>query len=311
MCSLDGQEYVGGIAGYGVEINGCASLVSVGDVTACCGCIAGWADMSSDKVTDNVYTHTSLGAVDGISYQGKAQAVDYASLLKTEGVPEDFAGLKISFVADGTLVAEVPFEYGGSIDAGQLPQVPEKPGYTGRWADYDYSQLYLSDTVEAIYSYRQGTLAVENPDPEQEKAIVLVEGSFDSGGRLNLREFTGDGPELETGSVREKWVINIENGNQSEEYTVHYLKPQTTEKYSRIDLYGYAGGEWSKLETSVSGSYLVFKAQGDTVVFCSVETERETDVFWIIGGAALAAAVCAFWLYKNRKKKKAPEPKEE
>ena len=312
MCRLDGQEYVGGISGYGTEIRSCASLIAVGDVTACCGSIAGWADMSSGLVTDNVYSHPSLGAVDGISYSGKAQALDYDSLLKTPGVPEEFADLKISFVADGELVAEIPFEYGGSIDESQLPEVPEKPGYTGSWEDFDYSQLYLSDTVEAVYSYRQGTLAVDNPDPEEEKAIVLVEGNFDSSGRLSLREFTGDGPELEKGTLREKWVLNIENGGTDEEYAVHYLSPEPLEKRGRIELYGYSDGSWSKLETSGSGSYLVFDAQGDTVVFCSVETERDNSL-WLIGGGVLiagAALALVLGLGKKKRRPETPEPPE-
>ncbi len=306
MCRLDGQEYVGGISGYGTEIRSCASLIAVGNVTACCGSIAGWANMSSGLVTDNVYSHPSLGAVDGISYKDKAQALDYESLLNTQGVPEEFGDLKISFVADGELVAEIPFEYGGSIDESQLPEVPEKPGYTGSWEDFDYSQLYLSDTVEAVYSYRQGTLAVDNPDPEEEKAIVLVEGNFDSSGRLSLREFTGDGPELEKGTLREKWVLNIENGGTDEEYAVHYLSPEPLEKRGRIELYGYSDGSWSKLETSGSGSYLVFDAQGDTVVFCSVETERENSL-WLIGGGVLIAGAALALVLGLRKKKRRPE----
>ncbi len=305
MSRLNGQEYVGGIAGYGVEIRDCASLVSFGDVTACCGCIAGWADMSSGSVSGNVYAHPSLGAVDGISYGGKAQALDYDSLLKTPGVPEEFADLKISFVADGELVAELPFQYGGSIDESQLPEVPEKPGYTGSWEDFDYSTLYLSDTVEAVYSYRQGTLAVDNPDPEEEKAIVLVEGDFDSTGRLSLREFTGEGPELDGGTLREKWVLNIENGKTDNEYSVHYLSPETQEKWGSIQLYGYFQGAWSKLDTVKSGSYLVFKTNEDTVVFCSVETEQQPDSVWFIaGGAVLAAAVLGIALARGKKRKK-------
>ncbi len=305
MSRLDGQEYVGGIAGYGVEIRDCASLVSFGEVTACCGCIAGWADMSSGLVVNNVYTHPSQGAVDGISYGGMAQALDYDSLLETPGVPEEFGQLKISFVAEGELVAELPFEYGGSIDESRLPPVPEKPGYTGSWEDFDYSCLYLSDTVETVYSYRQGTLAVDNPDPEEEKAIVLVEGDFDSSGRLSLREFTGDGPELEEGSLREKWVLSIENGSSNKEYSVHYLSPEPLEKWGRIQLYAYSQGTWSKLETSGSGSYLVFQTQGDTVVFCAVETEMQPDGVWYIaGGALLAAAVLGIALAYGKKRKK-------
>ena len=303
MGSLNGQEYVGGIAGFGTEIRDCASLVSPGDVTACCGAIAGWADMSAGLVENNVYSHPSLGAVDGISYEGKAQALDYESLLKTEGLPSEFGELKISFVADGELVAELPFDYGGSIDESQLPAVPEKPGYTGKWADYGYSCLYFSDTVEAVYSYRQGTLAVDDPQGG-DKALVLVEGNFDSSGKLSLREFTGDGPALDEGSLREKWALSIENGSGDENYSVHYLTPEPQEKWSHIELYGYSEGQWSKLSTVSSGSYLVFQAEGSPVVFCAVEVPRQLNSAWFIGGGALIVAAAALIAGRRLKKKK-------
>lgn len=304
MCELDGQEFVGGVAGYGTEITDCATLISVGDVTACCGAIAGWADMSAGKITDNVYSHPSLGAVDGISYQDKAQAIDYAQLLKREGLPPDFGQLKLSFVADGKVVAELPFEYGGSIDPAGLPEVPEKRGYSGSWAPYDYSALYLSDTVEAVYTARQGTLAANAPGSTEEKSLVLVEGDFDSKAKLSLREYTGTGPALENGTVREKWVLRIDRSTGGGKYQVHYLKPALLTRHGQITLYSRTGDVWTKLGTRESGSYLVFDLTEDSLVFCAVEFERRPNPALLAGGGALALLAVGTLMVRAVKKKK-------
>ena len=304
MCELDGQEFVGGVAGYGTEITDCATLISVGDVTACCGAIAGWADMSAGKITNNVYSHPSLGAVDGISYQEKAQAVDYARLLEREGLPADFSQLKLSFVADGKLVAELPFAYGGSIDPDDLPEVPEKRGYSGSWAPYDYSALYLSDTVEAVYTARQGTLAANAPGSVEERSLVLVEGDFDSKAKLSLREYTGTGPALENGTVREKWVLSIDRSTGGGKYQVHYLKPELLTRHGQITLYSLTGDVWTKVDTRESGSYLVFDLTDDSLVFCAVEFERRPNLALLAGGGALALLAAATLTVRTVKKKK-------
>ena len=304
MCELDGQEFVGGVAGYGTEITDCATLISVGDVTACCGAIAGWADMSAGKITNNVYSHPSLGAVDGISYQDKAQAIDYAQLLKREGLPPDFGQLKLSFVADGEVVAELPFEYGGSIDPADLPEVPEKRGYSGSWAPYDYSALYLSDTVEAVYTARQGTLAANAPGSTEEKSLVLVEGDFDSKAKLSLREYTGTGPALENGTVREKWVLRIDRSTGGGKYQVHYLKPALLTRHGQITLYSRTGDVWTKLGTRESGSYLVFDLTEESMVFCAVEFEHRPNPALLAGGGALALLAVGTLTVRAVKKKK-------
>ena len=308
-CALDGQEYVGGIAGYGTEITGCATLIAADGVTACCGAIAGWADMSTGKITNNVYSHPTLGAVDGISYTDKAQAIGYEQLVERESLPLAFKELKLSFVADGKVVAELPFAYGGSIDPAELPEVPEKRGYSGSWAPYDYSALYLSDTVEAVYTARQGTLAANAPGSMEEKSLVLVEGDFDSKAKLSLREYTGAGPALENGTVREKWVLSIDRSTGGGKYQVHYLMPALLTRHGQITLYSLSGDVWTKLDTRQSGSYLVFDLADDSLVFCAVEFERRPNLALLAGGGALAllaAGTLTVRAVKKKKEKSAP-----
>jgi hypothetical protein len=309
MCRLDGQEYVGGIAGYGTKIQDCVTLVSVGDVTACCGSIAGWADMSvEDAIENNVYVHPWLGAVDSISYKDKAEAVEYDELLKMDDLPDNFSQLKISFVADGRLVAQVPFSYGGSIDSADLPEVPEKNGYSGSWGDYDFSELYLSDTVEAVYTSRQGTVAVDATEGDGSKSTVLVEGNFDSKAKLNLREFN-DEVALDEGTVLEAWVLDISGSSKIQgSYSVHYLTPELNRKTDKLELYSYVDGQWQPLEAKTNGSYLVFDWDGSSLVFCALEVESKANTALIIGGGVLAlaavGAVTARLISRKRSKAK-------
>ena len=87
------------------------------------GAVAGDVD-SDGTVSGNTFTSENLGALDGISYAGKAEPVDFDSLCSTEGVPELFSQLELTFVADGITVAVVPFQYGEGIES--LPEIPAK-----------------------------------------------------------------------------------------------------------------------------------------------------------------------------------------
>ncbi|MBS1419233.1 MAG: hypothetical protein HP001_03275 [Oscillospiraceae bacterium] len=309
MCNIEGKEFVGGIAGFGTIIKDCASLVGMDGMTAASGAIAGWADITAeDNILGNMYVHESLGAVDGISYSGKAVAVDYENLLEKEGLPSQFRKLKLSFMAGGKLVEELEFDYGGSVDESLIPPVPEKEGYSGSWPDYDYSRLYFSDTLEAVYSPRQATIAAKNVRDGSPMSILLLEGDFEEGARVSLNAYTGQGPGTDVGRVMEKWVLRLNSPeDEGETYAVRFMAPETEKKDGAVDIYVYSGEQWTKAETKRNGSYITFDCTGDTVVFCAVETEEFSYTGIIIGVAAAAAAAGAWLTLKSRRKKLAPE----
>ncbi len=303
MCNLSGCEYVGGIAGYGTTVVDCCSLVGMGDVTACSGAIAGWADMEGEAVTGNVFVHESLGAVDGISYSGKAAPLSYEELLQREDLPEQFHTLHLSFMADGALVGEIAFEYGGSIDAGSIPAVPEKEGYTGAWPDYDYSALYYSAVIEAIYTPREGALAARQTREDSPMAIVLIEGDFDKSTEVLLSAFQGEGPEA-AGEILEKWVVHLSRLEEGQSYSLRYLPPEL-ERGHHTEIYVLKDGEWSRIDTGTAGSYLSFACSDSTVVFCAVDEKSIGSGLYFAVGVS-AAALLGLGLVLTRRKKKKP-----
>ncbi len=305
MCNLSGKEYVGGIAGYGTTILDCASMVGMTDVTACSGAIAGWAAMEDDSVSGNVYVHEHLGAVDGISYSGKAVPVRYEELLSLEGLPERFRTLRLSFVADGTVVKEIEFEYGAAIDPREIPPVPEKEGFTGAWPDYDYSAVYYSAVIEAVYTPREGALAAKLTREDSPMAIVLIEGDFGSNTEVLLNAYQGQGPELARGEALELWAVRLTNLEEGQRYSLRYLPPEL-ERGHQVEIYVYRDGEWTKVETGKAGSYLSFDCAEDTVVFCAVDVKQNNTGLYLGLGAGAAALLVAVLLQRSRKKKKTP-----
>ena len=306
MCNIAGSEYVGGIAGYGTEITDCHSLVGVTGATACGGAIAGYADMNGEGVVDgNSFVHETLGAIDGISYNGRATPISYEQLLAVPGIPDEFRTLTLRFVADGETVKELSFSYGDSIDESEIPAVPEKDGYSGHWADYDYSALYFSDVIEAEYSYKRATLAVENTRAGSPMSIVLVEGSFNDGSQAMLNEYVGDDPHTD-GTVLEKWVLRIDDMDEDTaagSYSVRFLRPELERRSHKLEIYTFDGTDWTRVSTRSSGSYTVFDCNSDTVVFAAVETRGTPVWVWVGVGVLAAAAVGAFAVLRRRKSK--------
>ena len=304
MGRISGRRYVGGIAGRATDLYSCASLVALRDVEANAGGIAGWANMAESEIHDCYSVDPSQGAIDGLSYQDKAQGIEYEELLKLEGLPEDFGQLKLSFVADGRVVAERPFCYGGSIDSQKLPAVPKKQGYSGEWEEYDYSELYYSDIIEAEYSYSHGTLAAEDPRGGSERSMVLVEGDFDQAASLELKAFQGDGPQLAQGKVLEMWSLNVDQPGKAESFTLRYLMPELSQRDSKLELYLYSNGTWTQQKTSRSGSYMLMDVEGSSAVFAAVEAPDQMSYLEMaLVGLAITTAVVVVSVIVIRKKK--------
>lgn len=303
MCNLSGKEYVGGIAGYGTTIADCGSMVGLSDATACSGAIAGWADMDGEAVRGNFFVHESLGAVDGISYSGKAVPISYEELLRREDIPAQFRSLHLSFVADGAVIREIEFAYGGSISLREIPPVPEKEGYTGAWQDFDYTALYYSAVIEAVYTPREGALAAKNTREDSPMAIVLIQGDFDRSTEVLLDPYTGEGPAVEDGELLEAWTMRLSRLEEGQTYSLRYLPPEL-ERGHRVAIYVLRDGEWAPVETEKAGSYLSFDCGESTVTFAAMDVRQSrTPVYLGVGIAAAAALALSLVLAGKRKKK--------
>ena len=290
-CHLSGGDYIGGVAGLGATLENCHTLVEIEEGSAYLGAVAGDVDADA-AVSDNTFTSERLGALDGISYAGHAEPVDFDTLCTTPGVPESFSRLELTFVADGVVVEVVPFQYGEGIDA--LPELPAKKGCSASWPDLDYTCLTASPTLEAEYTPYTSALTDGGELPE-----ILVDGSFSS--RAQVSHTTEEVAWTDGGAeyAGTAYTVTVEDPDlEQAAYTVHCRLPDPGKRY---DLWVLSEDGWTKTDARLDGQYLLLESQTGTVTFCLTERAGPLAVVILaVGFAGLLIGFC--WLIRWRRK---------
>lgn len=296
-CRLTGKSQVGGIAGTGKEITDCRSLVVVDACDEARGAIAG--TVADDSTLErNYFVSSSLAGVDGVSYAGQAEPMDFGSFVQLENLPDAFRSMTVTFRADGKTVRAFSLNYGDELPKASLPEVPAKDGYYGTWGDFEGGVITFDETVDAVYTaYDQ--LMESDRTREDGKAILMVEGNFPDTASLTIAESGEAAP----GTLLESWQLTLNGTDGQDRHSMRYL-PTVSPERTAIYVKG-ADGAWRKADTRVDGSYVVFEMSTDETVFCAVQT-----LDWRIPagiGAAVVMLVLALILggRKRRKKKKA------
>lgn len=292
-CTLSGDHYVGGIAGYGSTLKNCHTLITLQEGSAYVGTVAGSVDPEG-TVTGNTFTQEDLGAIDGISYAGQAEPVTFGALCAA-GAPETFAQLELTFRADGKEVAVVPFQYGKGI--ARLPEIPAKKGYSAAWPDLDYSHLTASQTLEAIYTPYTSSLTDGGDLPD-----ILVDGSFSAQAKVShtTKEtaWTDSKGESHQGTA---YTVTVKDPVlDAVSYTVHCRLPEANGRYA---VWVQTGENWQRQDSEKDGSYLLFPSTEETITFCLVE-EGNSLVKYLLTFTVLAAGLfILFWRRRMQKKK--------
>lgn len=292
-CTLSGDHYVGGIAGYGSTLKNCHTLITLQEGSAYVGTVAGSVDPEG-TVTGNTFTQEALGAIDGISYAGQAEPVTFGALCAA-GAPETFAQLELTFRADGKEVAVVPFQYGKGI--ARLPEIPAKKGYSAAWPDLDYSHLTASQTLEAIYTPYTSSLTDGGDLPD-----ILVDGSFSAQAKVSHKTketaWTDSKGESHQGTA---YTVTVKDPVlDAVSYTVHCRLPEANGRYA---VWVQTGESWQRQDSKKDGSYLLFPSTEETITFCLVE-EGNPLVKYLLTFTVLAAGLfILFWRRRMQKKK--------
>lgn len=263
-CTLSGERYLGGVAGVGKAAYDCHTMIDIPDGGVNLGTIAGDVDEDAD-LSGNTFVHDSLGAVDGITRAAQALPVSFEEMAQTEGVPQRFTELRLTFTANGSIVTIVPFQYGGGITS--LPAIPPKEGHSAQWPELDYQHLTFSQTVEAVYTPYSSALADNSTLPN-----ILVDGSFSAKAEIQITSeetsFPDESDAVHSGTA---WTVTVNDPVMQEvSCTVHFRKPEPNASY-RIWV---KTGEtiWQEQPHTVDGSYLLLPCDGNTITFLAEET---------------------------------------
>lgn len=286
-CEISGSGIVGGIVGEGKTVSGCRSLTTVPDSGEYIGAIAGKVGDLED-VTENFFVaEAGLGGIDGISYGGKAEPLEYRIFAELENLPDSFRKMVITFVTDSSSITR-HVSYG--TDLTDIPAVPTQEGYSGEWEDFTGMDIRADRSVSPVYTPLQSAA-----DSGEELPLALAEGSFDLGNCLTVTAVKTDAPEKADAA----WLLTIPDDGEST-HVLRLRKPDPEKSYQvllKLD------DGWHAVSTETDGSYLVFPVSGNEIQAALVPHADSTPI-WITAGAAAAAGVILLLLILHRKKRK-------
>ena len=292
-CHVSGGSLVGGIAGEASQLMGNRALVTVENSGEYTGAIAGRLSDGAE-CTGNVFvTSDTLAGIDGISYADSAEPVSYNRFMALENVPEYFGKMVITFVAeDQTFTRRV--DYNRRLK--DIPEVPEKDGCSGVWADFEPAHIRADKTVYAEYTDLQA--AADTGSETGQLPVALAEGSFVLGENMTAEEISNLPKGAKIG-----WQLTVpEDGAES--HTVHLRMPDSKKSYT---LYVDSGDGWKEAEASQDGSYLLFTANG--TAFRAALAEKQNELPLIFAGVGAAAVIALIAVLVIRRKKKAKKVK--
>ena len=318
LCDVSGSSYVGGIAGYACTLTDCCAIVNVEASSGRKGSIAGWAavpveteDAEDPMISRNYYVGEEPYGIDGISYAGIAEPLEYGELLEIEGIPERFRHLQVAFWIGDTCLGVQEVAYGESLSVLQYPEIPEQEGCYGAWPDY--SDRIMKGDLVIEGEYKDNVLVVESGEKQEgddgvyEKPYALVERKFTED--TVLRAGPGNAQPPEEIGDREYVVYDValENGGvqSTDVFAVRLLNP-----YDEAEVWGKIDGEWARLACKERGTYLQVDMTGAAETFCIARKENSAWIVWAGAGAAVcaAAAAAAGIGHRKKKKKKRKEP---
>ena len=301
--SMSGGQYVGGIAGKGENVyDSCVIATVDGDEKL--GVVLGGAE-DTDSLRGNYYAEQDLGAVDGISYAGKAEPISYEAMKEISGIPKRFISFTVSFIADGKTVETEEVPYGMETSRIKLPDIPEKKGSFGTWAAFETDTVQGDIKIECAYTPYVTVVSSMEKNESGKMSLALADGDYTDEAELHIFANAEEAAPAQAKGKTVVYDVILEDRDLSDtEKTTLRLLNENKEK---VSVWQKNGEDWKELDTKNRGKYVVCKIDGTEGTLCiSYEgAAKKTMLFVCMAGiAAVAVIFGAVKLKKGRKQKK-------
>ena len=307
-CVIGAKEYVGGIAGSATVVTDCRSLVRLEDTGEKRGSILGYAEEPyqelEEPVSGNFYLSADrdMGAIDGISYGGKAEPATYQEFLKLENLPDMFRNVTVTFRYPNGQERQFSVELGDSLDMQWVPPIPPRSGYAAVWAgleEEDLEKVLFDMTYEVEYTGASDTLRSDLV--EGERPVMLVQGVFGEGAAVRVQPGSAWPALKERQELLYTWEFSV-SGAQTVS-AVRLLIPETAAGEDLVLLLGGPNRPWREAEHSVEGSYAVAALEQGETWAALVQSNPDRTLPMILGASALVLALILL-VQKHKERKK-------
>lgn len=291
---LTAQRYVGGIAGKADIVTSCYSIVNVsGDENT--GAICGDVE-SKDNIYQNFYIDKGLGAIDGISYNGKAESVTFDEIKNVSGIPARFISFTVTFIADNKIVETQAIKYGDDTAGIEYPKIPEKDGCFGTWQSIEPETV--TENIEVVCEYKPYITIISSEEKNEngKLALALSEGEFTDKSELHIKDSTQKPPVKADENVK-VYDISLLNTDIKSGDTVKLRL--LNENKDKVTAWVLQDSSWEKVKTGNKGKYATLKITGAENTLCLKYTKSGFSWVWVLLAFFAAAAIVIGVIKKN------------
>ena len=299
-CTVSGETYAAGIAGFGSSMENCCAMVRVQDASSFYGAIAGDVDHSG-IVANNRFVSEEIAGIDRISYSGKAEPVSYEELLTVPGLPARFQMMSVVFYADEEEVKRLQCPYKSDVSAKLYPDIPARDGFYADWDIREIPGILYDEDVTAEYVRYLTTLASAQTR-ENGQSILLADGMFKQEAELVIADAGNVAEKTTPEDVTECWHITIpEDGN--EQHQIRYQAPQS--ETEGVSVYRKQNdGTWLQMDTELMGIYHLFTVEGTEAEIAVCIQDRRLQAYLVYGIPAVLAATAMIVFFVGKKRKR-------
>lgn len=328
---LSGNQYVGGIAGFGTEVTGCYAITDIAAATKFAGGILGSTKTLPDEegslVLDNHYylAGKNLGGIDGICYDGATAPITIADFLAVENLDEMFKTVAVRFAAEGQEPVVLNVDLGKSLPIARIPQLDVQENELYQWElvksvaseslgmgeteEISYisrerlTNILFDQTYRAVFDAKNMVVSSENKT-ESGRSLALAVGAFDKETTLKLTNITQQESNVNGMAVLETWQVDMADIGVEK---LHYHIPEGIDLENVVLYVKDISGNWVRREFSVEGSYMIFPfTHGESCFALEILPAEELPAANIAfaAGAVVMILVAVILIRKRVAKKK-------
>lgn len=293
---VKGKRYVGGIGGKINTLSSAYAIVNVeGDENI--GTICGDCE-NKDNLYKSFYTDSGLGAVDGVSYSEKAEAISFDELKNIAGIPRRFISFSVTFIADGKAVGTQAIKYGDATAKIKYPEIPEKKDSYGAWIRPDV--LTVTEDIEIVCEYKPYITVISSEEKNEsgKLSLALCDGRFTDKAKLHIISSVQKPPAKSEENIK---VYDVELLNtdfvSSDTPRLRILN----ENKDKTTVWILSGGKWEKVKATNNGKYTILKMNGTKSTICVKYEKRSVAFVWALLILLLILLIASAVMIKRKK----------
>jgi hypothetical protein len=246
----------------------------------------------------------SLYGINGISYEGVAEAISYEQLTGVEGIAKEFSSLTITFLDENyDVIKKTKVKFGEELSDISYPYTETEEGEYVQWSGF-YSKS-VAGNVFLLASTEDENTTLASKTADAGKSLAYVSGSFTELSEFTIEDVTEQYfPEQEDNVTEHVYAVTLDNTSMTED-TVTKLRILKEQENGDAAVYIRDGEQWKATDYREIGSYIEVSIKGTkAVVRVQITEQNNYTRLWLYAAVGVVFVLLVFGIWQKKRVRK-------